>query len=42
MAFVQQSLLEQRKEPTEQRARKQRIALLIRHLKQQWKPLRQA
>ena len=40
MAFVQQSLLEQHKESAEQLARKQRMAAILRRLKQLYEPVR--
>jgi transcription elongation GreA/GreB family factor len=40
MAFVPQSLLEQRKETAEQHARKQRMAAILRRIKQLYAPLR--
>jgi hypothetical protein len=40
MAFVQPSLLEQRKETAEEHARKQRMAAILRRIKQLYAPLR--
>ena len=40
MAFVQPSLLEQHKATAEQLARKQRMAALLRRIKQRYAPLR--
>jgi hypothetical protein len=40
MAFVQPSLLDQRKETAEALARKQRMAAILRRIKQLYAPLR--